>query len=100
MQANALAVVGDKDAIVVLTYDAALRLHQTGDTSQIELVQALANTGTRTAVISSHNPQDADLFPNIPLRIITYGDTYGQIDGVIPYLIPQCAEGDTPAIPK
>lgn len=65
MQANALAVVGDKDAIVVLTYDAALRLHQTGDTSQIELVQALANTGTRTAVIGGQTLK-MPTFPEYP----------------------------------
>jgi beta-N-acetylhexosaminidase len=100
IQENALGEVSNANAAVILTYDAALRQAQLGDTSQIDLVQAIAETGLATAVISSHNPQDAALFSNIPLRIVTYGDTYGQIDGIIPFLIPQCATGNTPSVPN
>jgi len=99
-QADALAQAATVSAAVILTYDAALRQVQWGDSSQVELVQAITQTGLPTAVISSHNPEDAALFSNIPLRIVTYGETYGQIDGIIPLLVPYCAEGDTPAIPN
>jgi hypothetical protein len=56
VQANALTHT--PDAYVVVTWDAALRHAQTGDTSQEELVAALLATGRPVIVVFGALPYD------------------------------------------
>jgi beta-N-acetylhexosaminidase len=88
-QAQAAALNRAPDAFVVVTWDAALRYAQTGDTSQEELVKALLNTGRPVIVVFGALPYDQARLPWAPVQLMMYGDTDGQIEGLVSLLLGQ-----------
>jgi beta-N-acetylhexosaminidase len=99
IQTQAVQAVPGVDLALVMTWDAALKQNNLGDTSQTNMVNAIANTNIPTIMIAGHNPHDVDLFPDIPLRIMTFGVTYGQIVGILDHLPLTCADANTAALP-
>ena len=86
-QAQTNALTHTPDAYIVVTWDAALRQAQTGDTSQEELVAALLTTGRPVIVVFGALPYDQMRLSHAPTQIMMYGDTDGQIEGVVALLL-------------
>lgn len=86
-QNEALALVPQVDAIVVIAWDANLRYQKFGETAQESLVYALLAAGKPVIVIFGQLPYDAERFADAPAQIAIYGDTDGQIMGALSRLL-------------
>lgn len=83
-----LAQAQTTDVYIVVTWDAILRFAHNGETAQENLVNALLATGKPVVVVFGQLPYDEVRVPNVPLKIAMYGDTNGQIEGVVNLLLP------------
>lgn len=86
-QNQALSVAPSVDTVVVLTWNAVLRYAHFQDLSQEALVSRLVETGQPTIVVYSQLPGDAQRLGQAPTQIATYGDTTGQIEGLVSLLL-------------
>lgn len=86
-QARVAALNRVPDAYVVVTWDAILRQAQAGDTSQEEMVAALLATGRPVIVVFGSLPYDQARMADAPTQITMFGDTDGQIEGVVTLLL-------------
>lgn len=86
-QNEALGAVPSVDATIVLTWNAVLRYAHFQDLSQESLVAHLTETGQPTIVVYSQLPGDAQRLAQAPTQIATYGDTVGQIEGLVTLLL-------------
>ncbi len=86
-QSEAAALALTVDAVVVLTSNAILREAHEGDGAQTNLVRELHGTGRPVVVVFSQLPYDAQLMPELPAQIATYGDTVWQVEGLVGVLM-------------
>lgn len=86
-QTEALTIAPSVDAIIVLTWNAVLRYAHFQDLSQEALVSRLMESGQPTIVVYSQLPGDAQRLGQSPTQIATYGDTVGQIEGLVAILL-------------
>jgi beta-N-acetylhexosaminidase len=84
--ARAIALAHSSDAYVVVMWDAILRYAQFQDMSQESLVNGLLGTGLPVIVVAGQLPYDSHRVPDAPTIIVTYGDTDGQIEGLVAIL--------------
>lgn len=87
VQSEALAASSSVDAIVVVTWNAILRYTHYQEVAQESLVNELLSTGRPVVVVFGQLPYDGDRVPNAPAQIATYGDTPGQVEGLISLLL-------------
>ncbi len=88
VQAQALALAPTVDAVVIVTWDANLRYLQDGQTAQETLVNALLGSGKPVVVAFGQLPYDSTRVPAAPAQIALYGDTAGQLEGLVSLLLP------------
>lgn len=93
IQADALARSATADAVVVITWDAFLRYVHHGETAQEQLVNSLLDTGQAVVVVFGRLPYDRQRFPDAPTQIAIYGNTDGQLEGLVPLLLGPAITG-------
>jgi beta-N-acetylhexosaminidase len=84
---QALALTSQVDGVVVVTWDAILRVAHVGDTVQEAMVNDLLATGKPVVAVAGQLPYDAYRLTAVPTLITLYGDTPGQIDGAVAWLL-------------
>jgi beta-N-acetylhexosaminidase len=87
IQSQALSLAPSADVYLVVTWDAILRYAHHQETAQENLVNALLTTGKPVVVVFGQLPYDAERLPDVPAQIAMYGDTAGQIEGVVSLLL-------------
>lgn len=87
IQGRALSLAQSADVYVVVTWDAILRYAHHQETAQESLVNALLATGKPVVAVFGQLPYDTERVPNAPAQIAMYGDTDGQIEGVVRLLL-------------
>lgn len=87
IQSEALARSTTVDAVVVITWDAILRYAHHGETAQEQLVNRLLDTGQPVVVVFGRLPYDRQRLPGAPTQIAIYGDTDGQLEGLVLLLL-------------
>lgn len=87
VQAEALSRTVAADAVVVITWDAILRYTHHGETAQEELVNRLLDTDRSVVVVFGRLPYDRLRVPDAPTQIAIYGDTVGQLEGLVSLLL-------------
>lgn len=92
IQNLALAQAQNADAYIVVTWDAILRYAHYQEAAQENMVNALLATGKPVIVIFGQLPYDQERVPTAPTKIAMYGDTNGQIEGVVNLLLSPGAE--------
>lgn len=87
IQSQALSLAQSADVYLVVTWDAILRYAHHQETAQENLVNALLATGKPVVVVFGQLPYDAERVSNAPVQIAMYGDTDGQIEGLVHLLL-------------
>jgi hypothetical protein len=74
------------DAVVLVTWDAILRQTHFGDAAQETMVADLLGSGKPVVTVAGHLPYDSQLLATSPTLAIMYGDTPGQVAGLVSFL--------------
>ncbi|KAA3657895.1 MAG: hypothetical protein DWQ04_26735 [Chloroflexi bacterium] len=90
MQTVAIAQATNVDAVIVITWDAYLRAMQYDDHSQESMLRELVPVASKMVTVIGNSPYDGLRIPDISPQIITYGDTPGQVLGVLNAIVPDC----------
>jgi beta-N-acetylhexosaminidase len=95
--AQALAVAGEYDQVVIGLWDAALQRERTGDDTPFRCVEALAATGMPVAVVAWQLPYDLAELPPDVAAVATYGITPAQVQAAAQVLFGELeARGELP----
>jgi beta-N-acetylhexosaminidase len=87
IQNSAASLAPGVDGYVVVMWDAILRYAQFQQTAQETLVNTLLATGKPVVVVFGQLPYDSLRVPNAPTQIALFGDTHGQIEGLLDLLL-------------
>jgi beta-N-acetylhexosaminidase len=83
LEQRALQELSTADAAIFVLWDSALHYSQRGDTGQERLAATLLAQGRPVIMVSGHLPYDDLRLPNAPALVNLYGDSMGQLEGLV-----------------
>jgi beta-N-acetylhexosaminidase len=96
VQNEALTLADTATAYIVVTWDANLRYAQYGEVAQEMLVRTVLDTEKPVIVVFGQLPYDRERLPHAPVQLASYGDSDGQIDGLVAHLVGNGLGDDAP----
>jgi beta-N-acetylhexosaminidase len=96
VQNQALALADMATVYVVVTWDANLRFAQYGEVAQEVLVRTVFDTERPVIVVFGQLPYDRERLRYAPVQLASYGDSDGQIDGLVTHLVGNRLGNDAP----
>jgi beta-N-acetylhexosaminidase len=87
VQTQAGSLAASVDGYVVVMWDAILRNTHFQETAQEDMVSTMVSTGKPVVVVFGSLPYDSHLVPNTLTQVALYGDTDGQIEGLVQLII-------------
>jgi hypothetical protein len=96
VQNQALALADMATAYVVVTWDANLRFEQYREVAQETLVRTVLDTEKPVIVVFGQLPYDSERLRYAPVQLASYGDSDGQIEGLVAHLLGNGLGDDAP----